>query len=76
MRSVDHRTSKSQPLILDATSSAAAWSSVGSLCTPVQPAERLLSVQSAINRAVNAIAYASARLYHRIADGSFERLRR
>jgi hypothetical protein len=67
MRSVDHRTSKSQPLILDATSSAADWSSVGALCTPVQPAERLLSVQSAINRAVNAIAYAPARLHRMLA---------
>ena len=63
MRSDDHRTSRSQPLILDATSSAADWSLVGALCIPVQLAERLLSVQSAINRAVNVIAYASARLH-------------
>jgi hypothetical protein len=67
MRSVDHRTSRSQPLIPYATSSFADWCSVGSLCTPVQPAERLLSVQSAINRAVNAIAYASARLHRMLA---------
>ena len=68
MRSDDHRTSRSQPLTLDATSGAADWAallpvSVVALGTPAQPVERLLSVQSAINKVVNAIAYAVARVH-------------
>jgi hypothetical protein len=37
--------------------------SVVALGTPAQPVEKLLSVQSAIIRAVNAITYAAARLH-------------